>query len=108
MLNPPSNDSPEVIEGKPLTILSYLSILCIIPLVFKRENNFALHHGRQGLIIFAAQVAVFIGHIILGEWFLKFGMFLLGSLSFWGIISVLKGQYLKLPIIAGIAEKITL
>ena len=108
MNTPPSHESPEVLEGKPLTILSYLFILCIIPLVFKRDNSFALHHGKQGLVIFVAEVAVFIIQIIFGEWFLKLGMFFFGILSLIGIISVLKGQYVKLPIVAEIAEKITL
>ena len=108
MNNPPSSENSEVLDGKPLAILSYLSILCIIPLVFKRENSFALHHAKQGLIIFVGQVAIFIIQIILGEWFLKLGMFVSGVLSFLGIISVLKGQYVKLPVIAEIAEKITL
>ena len=108
MNNPPSHETPEVIEGKPLAILSYLSILCIIPLVYKRSNPFALHHGKQGLVIFVGQVAIFIIHIILGAWFLKLGIFLSGILSFLGIISVLQGQYAKLPMVAEIAEKITL
>ncbi len=108
MNNPPSNETPEVLEGKPLAILSYLSILCILPLVYKRDNAFALHHGRQGLVIFVGEVAIFIIHIILGAWFLKLGIFLFGILSFMGILAVLQGQYAKLPFVAEIAEKITL
>ncbi len=103
-----SIDEQQIVEGKIFAVLAYISILCIIPLILKKENPFVLHHGKQGLVIFVGQVAIFIIHIILGEWFLKLGMFLSGILSFLGIVSVLKGQYVKLPIVAEIAEKITL
>lgn len=98
----------QVLDGKIFAILSYLSILCIIPLVFKRDNDFVLSHGKQGLVIFVGQVAVFIAHIVLGSWILKLGLFILWVLSFVGIITVLKGEYVKLPIISHFADKITL
>lgn len=98
----------DVLDGKVIAILSYLSILCIIPLLFKKNNLFVLSHGKQGLVLFVAQVAVFILHIILGDWFLKLGMFVLLSLSFIGLLAVLRGQYIKIPVVSSIAEKITL
>jgi len=102
------SEESEIVEGKIFAIISYLSILCIIPLVFKKDNTFVLSHSKQGLVIFVAEVAVFIIHIILGQWFLRLGMFVLGIFSFIGIIKCLKGDYLRLPIIADIADKITL
>lgn len=98
----------QIIDGKIFAVLSYLSILCIIPLVFKKENQFVLSHGKQGLVIFVGEVAVFITHIILGQWILKLGMFIFGVFSFIGIVYVLKGEYVKMPGISDIAEKITL
>ncbi|MDP8212540.1 MAG: hypothetical protein P9X22_04515 [Candidatus Zapsychrus exili] len=97
-----------IFEGKMFAVLSYLSILCIIPLVFKRENSFVLNHGKQGLVIFVGEVAIFIVHIILGLWILRIGMFIFGVFSFIGIISVLKGQSIKLPLVSDIADKIIL
>ena len=97
-----------ILEGKIFAIISYLSILCIIPLVFKKDNPFVLKHSKQGLILFLGEVAVFIIHIILGLWILKLGMFVLGVLSFIGIVAVLNGQYLKLPIVSNVADKISL
>ena len=35
-------------------------------------------------------------------------LFVLLTFSFLGIVAVLKGQYFQIPIVAGIAEKITL
>jgi len=68
-------EDQQITEGKMFAILSYLSILCILPLVFKKENSFVLQHGKQGLVIFLGEVAVFIVHIILGQWIFRLGMF---------------------------------
>ena len=102
------SENEEIIEGKIFAVLAYLSILCIIPLLFKKENSFVLKHSKQGLVIFVAQVGIFILHIVLGQWLLKFGMFILGLISFLGIIQVLRGRYIPFPVISEIADKITL
>ena len=104
----PQSDVQQINDGKIYAILSYLSILCVIPLAMKKENPFVLKHGKQGLVIFVAEAAVFILHIILGQWIFQLGMFVLGVLSFIGIIAVLKGEYVKLPVVADIADQITL
>ena len=98
----------QILDGKVWAILAYLSILCIIPLILRKDNAFVYKHGRQGLALFVSEVAVFILHIILGTWFLKLGMFILGILSFVGIVAVLEGRYIELPLFSQIAEKITL
>ncbi len=101
---------PETIkEGKIFALLAYLSILCIIPLVLKKENDFVLSHGKQGLVLFIGEVIIFIISMVpFLSWMLKTGLFILFVLSLWGMIEVLKGRYIKLPIVAEIAEKITL
>ena len=102
------NEDSDIVEGKIFAVIAYLSIFCIIPLVLKKDNTFVLSHGKQGLVIFVAEVAVFIIHIIFGQWFLRLGIFILGILSFIGIIKSLKGEYVRLPVISDIADKITL
>lgn len=99
----------QIIEGKVIALLSYLSILCIIPLLFKKDNDFVLSHGKQGLVIFIGEVGVFILSILpVFAWLFKLGMFVLLVLSFVGIISVLRGRYIELPLVSKIADKITL
>src|SRR3989338_4237662 len=89
----------DIQEGKIFAILSYLFILSIIPLILKKDNDFVLSHGKQGLVIFVAEVGVFILSIILGEGFLKLGLFILSVMSFIGIIAVLRGQFIELPVV---------
>ena len=97
----------QVLDGKVFALLSYLSIFCIIPLLFKKDNDFVLSHGKQGLVIFIGQVAVFILSILF-PWIFKFGIFIFSVLSFIGIIAAISGRYVQLPVISGIARKITL
>ncbi len=103
-----SENSQEVLEGKIFALLAYLSILCIIPLLFKKENAFVLKHSKQGLILFVGEVGVFIIQLVLGHWFFNLGMLILGVFSFIGLIQVLQGRYTRLPVVADIADKITL
>lgn len=102
------SENSQVLEGKSFAILSYLSILCIIPLIIKKDNAFVLEHSKQGLVIFIGQVAVMIISILLGSWTLRLGMFLLGIFSFIGIVAVLQGRVIKFPVISSIADKITM
>lgn len=98
----------QILEGKSFAILSYLSILCIIPLILKKDNVFVLEHTKQGLVIFLGQVAVMIISILLGPWVFRLGMFVLWVFAFIGIVAVVQGRTIKFPVISGIAEKITL
>jgi len=103
-----SDQDQQIVEGKVFAILSYLSILCIIPLVFKKDNPFVLKHSKQGLILFVGEVAVFIIHIIMGQWFLRLGMFVFGVFSFIGLIASLQGRDADLPIVSKLADSVTL
>jgi fumarate reductase subunit D len=106
----PGNSSPKeknVLEGKIFAVMAYLSILCIIPLILKKDNDFVLSHGKQGLVIFIGEVGVFIFSIVF-PWLLKLGLFIWGLLSLLGIIAVVRGRFIELPVIARIAEQIDL
>ena len=101
-------NDPQVNDSKVLALLAYLPFFCIVPLLLKKDNPFILSHGKQGLVLFVGEIGVFILSIILGIWILKLGMFIFLLMSFIGIIAVLRGRYIELPVISKIADKITL
>lgn len=103
-------NSKEIIEGKVFALLSYLSILCIIPLILKKDNKFCLFHAKQGLVIFIAEVGVFILSVlpVIGGIVWRLGVLLFGFLSIWCIIQVLLARHTRLPIVFNLAEKIVL
>ncbi len=101
-------EDKEVQEGKIFAVLAYLSVLCLVPLLLKKDNKFAFHHGKQGLVIFIGEVAI---GILAWIPFLGWVLAPIGSLIFFvvsliGIIQVLKGDYWKCPVVSDIAEKI--
>ncbi len=97
----------DVLEGKMYAVLSYLSILCIIPLILKKKNPFVLAHGKQGLVLFVGEVATMILSIVF-PWLFNPVFFILMILSFWGMVSAIRGVMVELPVVAGIAQKIVL
>lgn len=103
-----SQRQKDIQEGKFFAVISYISFLCIVALVLKKDNKFALYHAKQGLVLFVFEVATFIVSIIpLLGWLAGILGFVIFSLfSIWGILQALMGNYERLPIISDIAGKI--
>ena len=100
----------DIREGKFFAVISYVSFLCIITLVLKKNNKFALYHAKQGLVIFVMEVAAFILSIIplLGLLIGIFGYALFLLVSIWAIMQAALGIYSRIPVITKIAEKVIL
>ena len=91
-------------------ILAYLWILCLIPVLMKKGDEFVKFHTRQGLMLFIVEIAIGIIAIIplLGPLVYMIGYVLCGILSVIGIVQVLKGNKWKMPVIGDWAEKINI
>jgi uncharacterized membrane protein len=105
-----STQDKDIEEGKFFAVISYISFLCIVALVLKKDNKFALYHAKHGLVLFVMQIVSFILSIIpiLG-WLIRtigLAVFILASL--WGIFKALRGEYYRFPIVSGLADKIVL
>ena len=89
-------------------ILAYLWILCLIPILMKKEDPFVKFHARQGLMLFIVEVGIGILSIIpiLGNIVYIIGILVCGLLSLAGIVNVLMGNKWKMPVIGEWAEKI--
>ena len=99
-------EDKEIQEGKIYAVIGYLWILCFIPLLLKRENKFALFHGKQGLVLFLGEIAAGIIMMIpiLGLIGLLF-LFIFAVISLIGIIQALMGNYWKMPVVSDLADK---
>ena len=102
-----NGEGRQVFNDKVFALLSYFPFLCIIPLLLKKQDPFVLAHGKQGLVLFIAEIGVFILSIVF-PWFLKVGMFILLAVSFWGMLAVLNGKIIQIPIVSKLADKISL
>ncbi len=102
-------EEKEILDGKPYAILAYLWIFCLIPLMLKKDNRFALFHAKQGIVLFIGELIVgFIGIIPVLGWIMLFlGTILFSVLSLAGIVQALLGNSWKMPVVGDIAEKLS-
>ena len=105
-----SQQDPVIREGKFFAWVGYISVLCLVPLVLKKENKFALHHGKQGLVLFILEVAAAILKSIpaIGEVVFSLAFAVLGILSLIGIVKVLMNEYWEMPYVSEVAHKISI
>jgi len=92
--------------NKNITVLSYVWILCLVPLLGKRDSKFAQFHAKQGLVLFILEI---IASLLI--WFPLFGqlfMLLLIVVSVMGIIKTLNGEWWEIPFIYEWSKKINL
>jgi uncharacterized membrane protein len=103
-------DDAEIKDGKIYAVMSYWFFLCIIPFVLRKENKFAIFHGKQGLVLFILLSAGFLFSILplIGFIFYKLTLFLYMLCLLIGTLQALRGKYSKIPIIFQLSEKINI
>lgn len=100
----------EIQEGKFFAVISYMMFFCIIALLLKKDNKFALFHAKHGLVLFVFEVACFIlsATPLLGRLINVLGVIVFTLMSLFGILQSLMGNYARIPLVSDIADKITL
>ena len=102
----------DVQKNKTIAAIAYISILCFVPLLTKKDSPFAQFHAKQGLVLFICEIVWWI--LSLGLVFIPFlGLIIiwlvnlcLVVLSLVGLIRALNGERWKMPILGDWAEKI--
>lgn len=94
-------------ENRIYALLSYLSLLCVIPLIQKKDNPFVMAHARQGLALFMCEFTAFLVTIVLPV-LLKPLLLVFGVLALWGMIKALRGEKAVLPFIYSLSERMSL
>jgi uncharacterized membrane protein len=99
----------EIVAGKVLAMLSYLPFLCLISLLFHKENKFISFHAKQGLVLFLGLVSISVLSIIpvIGPIIFWLGLALIVVLSALGFFQALLGRFWKCPLVTGLAEQIS-
>lgn len=100
------SDSFATQEGRLAAILSYIPILCFIPLLNMKDNPEARFHARQGVLLFLIELIAVIFLIDGIADFIFKGILLISlALAVVGIYFSLQGKNYKLPIIGDLADK---
>lgn len=105
----------DIDENRGIASISYIFILCFIPLLVSKDSKFAQFHAKQGLVLFVIEIIM---QIIFNPIVLFILPFLaviyvpmvigVVVLSVVGIVRALNGQEYKMPIIYNIVKALNL
>ena len=100
----------DINDNKVIAAIGYIGVLCLIPLLLKKDSKFAQFHGKQGLTLFVAEIVVTFLNIIplLGQlvWIVLNIVFL--AIIVQAILKALNGEYWQIPILGEYAKNIKL
>ncbi|MCK5510958.1 hypothetical protein KAI65_05480 [Candidatus Parcubacteria bacterium] len=103
---PVVNKDKDVEDNKTVAALSYIWVLCLVPLLTKKRSKFAQFHAKQGLILFIAEiVGVFVFWIPLIGWALGIALLVV---SIMGVLKTLNGEWWKIPYVYDWSKKFNL
>jgi uncharacterized membrane protein len=101
-----SSSDMDVELNKGVAALSYVWVLCFVPLFLKRDSKFAQFHAKQGLLLFAIEMfGVFVFWIPILGWLLFVAVTVLAIM---GVIRALSGEWWEMPYIYNWSQKINL
>jgi fumarate reductase subunit D len=97
-------------EDRLFAAVGYLGILCLIPLLLKKNSAFAQFHGKQGLVLLITWVILSFVNVIpiLGQLVWMVGSLALLILVIMGIVNALNGKLWELPVLGKYAKMIKL
>ncbi len=105
-----STSPNDVEENKVIAAISYLGILCLVPLLLKKDSQYAQFHGKQGLVLLIAWVVF--GAVMMIP-ILGWLVGLLGNIAclilmIVGLVNALQGNMKELPWIGQYAKSLGL
>ncbi len=99
-------DKKDIEENKAIAALGYVWVLCLLPLLLKRNSKFAQFHGKQGLVLFIIEV---IGSFIFAIPILGWALFVIVVvLAVLGAKNAWEGRYWQMPIFGHFVSKLNL
>lgn len=101
-------------DEKFLAAIGYISFLCILPLLLKRDSAYCIHHGKQGLVL--AIIFFFYKYLGMLGFIPGIGDIIKNILSFvlifelliiiWAMIQAFRGKMYKMPLIYKMSQAI--
>jgi uncharacterized membrane protein len=87
-----------------IAAIGYIGVLCFVPLMFKKKSEFAQFHGKQGLVLFIAEVVgMFVFWVPLIGQVLALILFILSVVGF---IKAYNGEKWEMPIVKDFVKKL--
>lgn len=107
---PEEQKTPEekVSENVVFAILSYIPVVCLVPLLTQREDDFVMFHARQGLVLFLALVAISFFRVLpyFGRAVWNLSLVIYGLTALYAIVQILMDKKWEIPLISDWAKKL--
>lgn len=105
-------DANDIASNKVMAVISYIGILCLVPIFAAKESKFARYHANQGLVLLICNLAYSIASTIIDSVFtaISYRLGFVGTildlvsivffvLTIIGIINAANGKAKELPVI---------
>lgn len=94
------------VRARILAVMCYLGILCMVPLVLNRDDQYVYFHAKQGLVLWIwGVIAIFVLFIPgIGKLLFSASMMAILVFSSIGLLSVLLGKAWRLPGVYSLAK----
>ena len=90
-----------------MAAMSYLGVLCFVPLHFCSDDHFVNFHARQGAVIWIWTAVSLLAFAIPGmRWIFSISIFVIAALSAIGIVSALFLKSWEFPIVGKVAKRL--
>ncbi|AKM85030.1 TPA: hypothetical protein DHW58_00955 [Patescibacteria group bacterium] len=108
-------------EDRVFAALSYISILFVVPLILKHDNDDIYFHAKQGMVLFLSEVVVWFVLFMLESfivallprisfsitsWLGALAWLLFVGLSIAGVYNAIRGKRWEMPILGKIAKSV--
>ena len=103
-----SVESEGGLRARVMAAFSYLGILCFVPLLLDRDDEFVQFHARQGLVLWMWGVLAIFALSLpgIGKWFFSFSGLSIMAFSALGLVAAALRRAWKLPLIHVVAERL--
>jgi len=103
-------EKTDIEENRKIAAISYLSILCLIPLLSRAKSKFAQFHARQGLILLIIEIILPFFNIVpfLGQVIWVCGLIFLLVFSFLGFKNAWQRKFWEMPYLGYYAKRLKL
>ncbi len=98
----PKFDPKDVAENNIYAALSYMSVLGVVMYLAKKDSKFVQEHAKQGVVLFVAEIAVYIlGIVPVIGWFIiaPIGNALAFIVALIAFIKAIQGEFWEIPLI---------
>ena len=102
----PHFDAQDIADHKVMASLSYLHVLCLVPLLTMKSSRYAQEHAKQGVLLLLVWL---VGGLVF--WFPLFGQLAAIACLIVNIIAFVKclnGEFWEIPIIGQYRNKVNL